>query len=512
MTQRLYNHYGIALMVACATQMVLTVKGDLSPLSVVNIPQSPPSTMTTDYVRVTAPWIELPVESPPITCEVGKHVMLIQENDEFFITMCSNEYEGVFLAAFPINTREGRSAWTTPERKMIFAFRTLSCRGKMYFRRGEELPVNAESFSNYTLRIERFDHAFPLYLSKKDGGVEFVKAPQLTPEQLAAKMAQKNAPALLTASTQKIIAAPAPRPLPSKRYIITPVDSLTNLMPSSTAEIKPSSGALAKNEKPKGEKVARPPPSRGEKSSAVAPKLKEIVQKSEPPIAVGVATNQIIPAVASSALSQPAIDKKKKTGMKTVDWMSGIMDKKTNVFVFTSLALFVVSLYWEIRRKSRRRKAAMTTTAAGMGKSAEKSSPPPTLPGSPNDFSGSIASMSLGSVTQFLNSDKEMGTLIVKDKNYSEVGTLVFIKGEIVDAKSSNKRGVDALYDILRQKEGFFSFLREEPVNVEKTITQGTISLLLDAHRIMDEEHMPPVPPLPASPKVATKITLHGNR
>jgi hypothetical protein len=172
--------------------------------------------------------------------------------------------------------------------------------------------------------------------------------------------------------------------------------------------------------------------------------------------------------------------------------------------------LFIIGLYWKSRRRALQREVAPNAAAKSLAAGADGSGKPPPLPVSSNDFSGSIASMSLGSVTQFLNSDKETGTLLVKDKSNNEIGILVFIKGEIIDAKSPDKRGIDALYEILRNKEGVFSFLREEPKNMEKTITQGTISLLLDAHRIMDEEYPPPVPP--SDPKATTKIKLHGSR
>ena len=201
----LYNK-SIASVIACAALATSAVEGAVSPTPTVNVPlQLSPSAMTTDYVRITAPWITIPIGGAPLTCEVGEHVMLIQENDDFFITMCSNEYDGVFLAAFPVNGHEGRLAWTTPERKVIFAYRTSSCRGKMYFRRGDVLPVDAETSSDYKLRLERFDHVFPLYLSKKDRGIEFTKASPIAPAQIAAaKTAQKKAPASVPESIHRL--------------------------------------------------------------------------------------------------------------------------------------------------------------------------------------------------------------------------------------------------------------------------------------------------------------------
>jgi hypothetical protein len=488
----------IASVIACAALAALAVEGAVSPTPAVNVPpQPPPTAMTTDFVRVTAPWIAIPIESAPLICEVGKRVMLIQENDDFFITMCSNGYEGVFLAAFPVNSREGRLAWTTPDQKVFFAYRTSSCSGKMYFRQGDELPVDAETRSDYKLRLERFDCAFPLYLSKKSGGIEFVKAPPPAPAQIAAtKTAPKSAPA----STRKTPIAPArkttpastSRPPPAKRYVVAPAGPSTNLLATSPAAQKP---------------LTTTP----EKKEAVVAKA-ESVQKSEPPVTAGAATNKAMAAASASTNSQTVAAKKMpRTGTRGL--MSEARKYRIFILISASLVLLVFGLYGESRRrrKTRLRGVAMKAAAEAPAAGVDGSGEPPPIPGASNDFSGSIASMSLGSVTQLLNSHKETGTLLVKDKSNAEIGTLVFVKGEIVDAKSPDKRGIDALYGILRNKEGFFSFLRKEPENVEKTITQGIISLLLDAHRIMDEEHVSPILAPPATPRAATKFKLHGN-
>ena len=514
------HRVSIASLIVCAALASQEAEGAISPAPPVTVPPPTPM-MTTDFVRVTAPWIAIPIESPPMSCEVGKPVMLIQENDEFFITMCSNTYEGVFLAAFPVTTREGRPAWTTPERKVFFAYRTSSCRGRLYFRQGDELPVDAETHSEYKLRLERFDHAFSLYLSKTNGGIEFAKAPPPSPAQIVlVKTAQKPAAAAVqktsTASTQKALATSTPRLPPVKRYIVTPVGPSTNVFTISMLEQNPSTVTSGKDEKNKEESFFGRLFSRSEADTSAA--KPESSLKATPAAAVA--------ATASLPTNAQAIAAGARPRAKTPGVMARSAKIQTPIIIVTALVLFVVGLFWENHRKARLRNLAMEEAAKALKATADESGTPPIIQGSSNDFSGSISSMSLGSVTQFLNSDKETGMLYVKDKNNVELGILVFVKGEIIDAKSPDKRGIDALYAVLRNKEGFFSFLREDPKNVEKTITQGTISILLDAHRIMDEEHMPPVPtPPPAptltpaarvasrqnAPKTATRLKLHGS-
>lgn len=501
--------------------------------------------MTTDFVRVTAPYIAIPIESPAMSCGVGRHLMLIQENDEFFITMVSNEYEGAFLAAFPVSTREGRPAWTTPEQKVFFAYRTASCRGRLYFKKGDELPVQGETRDNYILRLERFEQSFPLYLSKTNTGVVFLKPPPPSPAQVALvkavqKSAQTSVPKTTPSAQQKASAASAPRLPPVKRYIVTPVGPSTNVFTISVLEPVPMT-APGVEEKAKGEGFFNRLFSRSDKPDAAtqktgetasaksAPKPPETAAAKPEPAGKTKPANAASTAVTATAASPagrtPAPPAKTGTPAETAKDSSSLARYQTPIIVILAFVLFVVGLFWENRRKARLREKAMEMAAKAMDHAT--GTPPPIPAASLNDFSGSIASMSLGSVTQFLNSDKETGTLHVRDKNNAPLGTLVFIKGEIIDARSLKKQGIDALYEVLRHKEGFFSFQREEPKNVEKTITQGTISILLDAHRIMDEEHKPPAPtpPTPASssaaaakparttaPKPVTKLKLHGNR
>ncbi len=106
------------------------------------------------------------------------------------------------------------------------------------------------------------------------------------------------------------------------------------------------------------------------------------------------------------------------------------------------------------------------------------------------DMSGHIASSSLGDVSQFLNAGKETGVLSIKNEESDPMGRMVFDKGELVDAESPGHCGVEAVYDLLRHKDGFFSFVRQAEESItERTITQGTISLLLDVYRVIDEEN-----------------------
>ncbi len=112
----------------------------------------------------------------------------------------------------------------------------------------------------------------------------------------------------------------------------------------------------------------------------------------------------------------------------------------------------------------------------------------PSKPKTETAFSGSLGNVSLGSVAQFLNSDRESGVLNVKCDIVLNSGSITFVDGEIVDATSNDKRGVDAVYQIMRCRSGHFAFSRGKKPDIERTVHEGTIALLMEAHRLIDEE------------------------
>jgi hypothetical protein len=112
----------------------------------------------------------------------------------------------------------------------------------------------------------------------------------------------------------------------------------------------------------------------------------------------------------------------------------------------------------------------------------------PAFRGPGNDFTGSLASMSIGALVQFLNSEKETGALTLLNDRRTPLGTMIFIKGEVVDAVSPGQRGVEAVFDIVAHSEGFFSFTRKKVLDPQKTVDQQTIPLLMEAYRRIDEK------------------------
>ena len=123
---------------------------------------------------------------------------------------------------------------------------------------------------------------------------------------------------------------------------------------------------------------------------------------------------------------------------------------------------------------------------------------------------GSLSTLGVTDIVQLLNSTQQSGVLTITDSAQASAN-FVFQEGEIVQAAFEGKTGEDAVFAIMRVKEGRFEFTKTAPVNpdgkpreigksqhdpmdkkaqtvgFEKQILRKTQSLLLEGARLMDE-------------------------
>jgi len=405
----------------------------------------------TGTVRVLRPHVSVPIPSPERTYFTGNHLPVFQQNDEYFVAVLESN-NGNTLCAFPLAGREGRSAWVSPQNEMFFADKTMSCAGKLYLRDGEELPVSGETSANYKAMIERFGHSAEILIPKLARDIEFIPAPPPKPVEAKPKPAVIRLPPVQTAPTP-----PAPHAPGAK--------------PQTTA--------------------AQPTPSKPMEPLPLVERNQDLAARMNDTLARFFSLGQqqraagVYPSISGGApesrFAERGIQRSWRdlTARDVFPFVLYIFDKyQPYSEMLLGITIVLAILFAWSRRVTERRMTGFRTLfklqPAGVGDSSAA-------------FSGSLSSMSLGSVTQFLNSDKETGVLTIRNNENSDVGTIIIVKGDILDARASDKRGVDAVYTILGTKDGFFSFARGEQPNVERTVKQSTISLLLDAHRLMDE-------------------------
>lgn len=101
---------------------------------------------------------------------------------------------------------------------------------------------------------------------------------------------------------------------------------------------------------------------------------------------------------------------------------------------------------------------------------------------------GSVKALPLFDLLQMFSFSKKNCTIKVERK--TEKGEIYFRTGEIINAKTGEEEGVDALYRILSWEDATFTLapLEENMLNSEKKISKGVDELLLDFARIMDEK------------------------
>ena len=113
---------------------------------------------------------------------------------------------------------------------------------------------------------------------------------------------------------------------------------------------------------------------------------------------------------------------------------------------------------------------------------------------------GSLSTLPVMDIVQLLNSTQQSGVLAIIDGKQAS-SNFVFQDGEVVQAAYEDKTGEEAIFAIMRIREGRFEFTKTEPVHrtkkevedmtkttsFEKQIFRKTQSLLLEGARLMDE-------------------------
>lgn len=109
-----------------------------------------------------------------------------------------------------------------------------------------------------------------------------------------------------------------------------------------------------------------------------------------------------------------------------------------------------------------------------------------------NGFEGSVAGLPLTDVIQLKGQNRFSGCICVEYRERQ--GMIFFRDGEIIHAEQDGRSGELALYEIIRWPGGRFS-IQPKVTTTSRTIQQSISYLLLEAHRLMDEEQAGLLPP-----------------
>jgi Domain of unknown function (DUF4388) len=103
-------------------------------------------------------------------------------------------------------------------------------------------------------------------------------------------------------------------------------------------------------------------------------------------------------------------------------------------------------------------------------------------------FEGAIGGMPLSDVIQLKAYNRFTGVITVEYNQ--QTGAVYFRNGEIVHAEQGSRIGEDAFYQLIRWPGGRFA-MENNAAAPNRTIENSVSYLLLEAHRLMDEDNSP---------------------
>jgi CRP-like cAMP-binding protein len=101
-------------------------------------------------------------------------------------------------------------------------------------------------------------------------------------------------------------------------------------------------------------------------------------------------------------------------------------------------------------------------------------------------FSGRLEFLSLGELLQIIGNNGGTGILRIMSKYAQGPGSIYVDKGDLVDAISGDKAGVEALFSLFGWTEGEFSFTQEK-IDKKNVINKNRMEIILDGARMVDD-------------------------
>lgn len=112
------------------------------------------------------------------------------------------------------------------------------------------------------------------------------------------------------------------------------------------------------------------------------------------------------------------------------------------------------------------------------------------LDGRIGHFAGRLDILSVSDLVQLLNATRQSGILTIVDEDRHSA-LLSIHRGEILQAQYRDHRGPEAVYALLRRREGQFEFIQGAPAIPARPMQIPTLALLLDGCRMVDEDAGP---------------------
>jgi hypothetical protein len=459
-----------------------------------------------------------------IVLNIGAHAPMFDQTPSHYIAVISDEEEDDVLVAFPkLNSRGQGTAWVTGEKQIIFGSPTPSVASRVTLKGGSRFPVLSENERVYRVLAMRYGRVVSVEIPRSSLGLEtedYVPPPPVETNHVI-QIVDRSQPGEQAASavtvtgstvaavTQKLAIRPSDPP-PATSPPAAPIHAaasqsarppaLVSTAPAATPRGEPGAAPHAPPVGPTLIASATPPALAEAAATADSVAAAADLAASPPPSAVASSRDQSAPAsdvlVASAAsigpppspepiVVPPLVDREEPSFLQYIHF--GALGIKILLFTVIMEGALVAGMSIASRRRSRTTSSLLDISSIGVSITQDATNKVVHKPST--DLSGTLDSFSMGQVVQFFCAAGESGILTISNSDAKETDTLVFNRGQIIDAKTGDGQiGQEAASLVLRRQHGSFTFKRQDVSTHAKMIEQDTMSLLLEAHRVIDEQ------------------------
>jgi len=401
------------------------------------------------------------------TARNGDTLPLFQENEKYFIAVAENLHGEEVLVAFPRMDFQKRAvAWVTAQKALIFAQNSTPKTGKLYLRKGENLPVLSETKKTYQVNISRYGEDQVLEIPKKLKGIHYRESADLPPELHPRKQVKKITLADLP-----------PRPAAA------PPASTGYAQKTGVASLKKSGSVFLAAAREKA-------------SSVFTPKASPSSETKEQPSLEASTPNDLDDT--RTVHYRPKEAYQEEPGQRARELshsIASVLHKNATAMNVVLLSLLVVAAGYvrhqksENRRMIREAQPSAEPDVASNSTSTPSPAPAPPAPsadaGQPSTFTGSLDVFRIKDLVQFLHNSSSTGVLNLEVDGISGPGRVILNMGEVKHATYNGKEGTAAFLEIFGIHNGTFRFQLSQQLKTQETIHTETSELIDETAKLV---------------------------
>ena len=407
-------------------------------------------------VQVISPKASIKIDKVKgLDFKIGEMLPLFQQNEKYYIALTKDLDGQPVLAAFARKDFHNRAtAWVTEEMTMVFARPASARSGKLYLRKGENIPVLEEARKTYTVEITRYTQQVTLEIRKKMKGIYYRSFEDLPAELQPAKPKIKKI--TLADLPPRKRSAPSVKQTPTKKP-----ESPAAYIEESTQLLKSAGDKLASMFK---SQTSTPP----DGLSAAPPKEHQLVYYRP----------------------KEAYEGKDSNVVKeySLNFVAALQKHSMATNVVLVILLIVGAGYVRHQRNgssktlNERESGPGETTVPSEIAAAQTSRPEPAQS---STFTGSLEVFKIRDLIQFLHNSSSTGVLNLEAEGVSDPGRIFLNLGEVKHASFNSMLGKEAFVAIFNIHRGTFRFQLSRQIKTQETIYTETSELIDETAKLI---------------------------